>query len=72
MSPLFRDIRLFRIEICMRIAHDYDDSRVPEQLLHRHYVDVFCRHPRIRNLWDTDCRADSYYGFRPGVSSAPM
>jgi len=34
-------------------------------------MDVFFRHPRIRDLWDTDCKADSYYGFRPSVSSVP-
>jgi hypothetical protein len=26
---------------------------------------VFFTHPRIRNLWDHDCKADSYYGFSP-------
>ena len=34
-------------------------------------MDIFFTHPRIRDLWDADCRADSYYGFRPSVSSAP-
>lgn len=27
----------------------------------------FFDHPRIRDLWDLDCRSDSYYGFRPGA-----
>jgi hypothetical protein len=26
---------------------------------------VFFAHPRIRSLWDRDCKADSYYGFSP-------
>lgn len=26
---------------------------------------VFFRHPRIQALWEQDCKADSYYGFRP-------
>jgi hypothetical protein len=26
---------------------------------------VFFDHQRIRALWDKDCKADSYYGFRP-------
>jgi hypothetical protein len=26
---------------------------------------VFFKHPRIRALWEEDCKADSYYGFRP-------
>lgn len=26
---------------------------------------VFFKHPRIQALWDQDCKADSYYGFRP-------
>jgi hypothetical protein len=26
---------------------------------------VFFDHPRIRRLWEEDCKADSYYGFRP-------
>ena len=26
---------------------------------------VFFDHPRIRKLWEQDCKADSYYGFRP-------
>jgi len=29
-------------------------------------MNVFFGNPRIRNLWDSDCKADSYYGFRPG------
>ena len=28
-------------------------------------MDVFFGHPRIRGLWDRDCKADSYYGFHP-------
>ena len=28
-------------------------------------MNVFFRHPRIQALWDQDCKADSYYGFRP-------
>lgn len=26
---------------------------------------VFFKHPRIKELWDRDCKAGSYYGFRP-------
>ena len=26
---------------------------------------VFFDHPRIRHLWEEDCKANSYYGFRP-------
>lgn len=26
---------------------------------------VFFKHPRIQALWQQDCKADSYYGFRP-------
>jgi hypothetical protein len=26
---------------------------------------VFFQHPRIRALWDCDCKDNSYYGFRP-------
>jgi hypothetical protein len=26
---------------------------------------VFFKHPRIQKLWEKDCTADSYYGFRP-------
>ena len=28
-------------------------------------IKVFFKHPRIQDLWDLDCKADSYYGFRP-------
>lgn len=28
-------------------------------------MDVFFKHPRIRGLWDRDCKADFYYGFSP-------
>jgi hypothetical protein len=28
-------------------------------------MEVFFEHPLIRALWDQDCIADSYYGFRP-------
>ncbi len=36
----------------------------------RRGMDVFFHHPRIRNLWDIDCKADSYYGFRPSSTAA--
>ena len=26
---------------------------------------LFFKHPRIQELWEQDCKADSYYGFRP-------
>jgi len=26
---------------------------------------VFFAHPRIRGLWEQDCKSDSYYGFMP-------
>jgi hypothetical protein len=28
-------------------------------------MSVFFGHPGIRDLWDRDCKADSYYGFHP-------
>jgi hypothetical protein len=28
-------------------------------------MNVFFKHPRIQALWEQDCKADSYYGFRP-------
>lgn len=28
-------------------------------------MSVFFAHPRIRDLWERDCKADSYYGFNP-------
>jgi hypothetical protein len=31
----------------------------------RRGMSVYFRHPRIRQLWVSDCRADSYYGFQP-------
>jgi hypothetical protein len=31
----------------------------------RRGMKVFFNHPRIQALWDLDCEADSYYGFRP-------
>jgi hypothetical protein len=30
-------------------------------------MNIFFSNPRIRELWEVDCRADSYYGFRPGT-----
>jgi len=41
----------------------YIDRRVWESW-HRG-MKVFFKHPRIRALWEQDCKADSYYGFRP-------
>ena len=32
-------------------------------------MSVFFGHPRIRDLWDADCKAGSYYGFHPDASS---
>ena len=34
-------------------------------------MNTFFRHARIRDLWDTDCTTDSYYGFHPDASSHP-
>jgi hypothetical protein len=31
-------------------------------------MNVFFEQPRIRALWEQDCKADSYYGFQPSVS----
>ena len=31
----------------------------------RRGMKVFFKHPRIQALWVQDCKADSYYGFRP-------
>jgi hypothetical protein len=36
-----------------------------------HGMNVFFGHPQIRDLWDADCKAGSYYGFHPNASSAP-
>jgi hypothetical protein len=31
----------------------------------RRGMKVFFSHPRVRSLWERDCKADSYYGFTP-------
>jgi hypothetical protein len=41
----------------------YIDQRVWESW--NRGMKVFFKHPRIRELWEEDCKADSYYGFRP-------
>jgi hypothetical protein len=41
----------------------YIDRRVWESWCRG--MEVFFEHPLIRALWDQDCMADSYYGFRP-------
>lgn len=34
-------------------------------------MSVFFKHPPIRALWELDCEAGSYYGFRPPLGTAP-
>ena len=41
----------------------YIDRRVWESW--RRGMKFFFQDPRIRELWEQDCKADSYYGFRP-------
>jgi hypothetical protein len=41
----------------------YIDRRVWESWYRG--MKVFFNHPRIQKLWAQDCKADSYYGFRP-------
>jgi hypothetical protein len=41
----------------------YIDRRVWESWCRG--MKVFFGHPRIKALWEEDCKADSYYGFRP-------
>ena len=41
----------------------YIDRRVWESWCRG--MKVFFGHPRIQALWEEDCKADSYYGFRP-------
>jgi hypothetical protein len=41
----------------------YIDRRVWESWYRG--MKVFFKHPRIKALWEEDCKADSYYGFRP-------
>ena len=41
----------------------YIDRRVWESWYRG--MNVFFKHPRIQALWEQDCKADSYYGFRP-------
>jgi hypothetical protein len=41
----------------------YIDCRVWESWCRG--MGVFFKHPRIQALWEQDCKAESYYGFRP-------
>jgi hypothetical protein len=41
----------------------YIDRRVWESWYRG--MKVFFKHPRIQGLWEQDCKADSYYDFRP-------
>jgi len=41
----------------------YIDRRVWESWYRG--MKLFFKHPRIQALWEQDCKADSYYGFRP-------
>ncbi|MGA3104596.1 MAG: hypothetical protein ABSD53_08965 [Terriglobales bacterium] len=41
----------------------YVDCRVWESWYRG--MEGFFKHPKIHELWDQDCKADSYYGFRP-------
>ena len=41
----------------------YIDQRVWESWYQG--MGVFFRHPRVKELWERDCEAGSYYDFRP-------
>jgi hypothetical protein len=41
----------------------YIDRRVWESWYRG--MKVFFKDPRVKDLWDQDCKANSYYGFRP-------
>jgi hypothetical protein len=67
LSTEERDLLFIYFNLCAEeyffYRAGYIDDRVWESW--DRGMKVFFEHPRIKELWEQDCEADSYYGFQP-------
>jgi len=62
-----RDTAFSYFNLCAEEHFFYTAGYIDHQvwLSWRRGMKDFFDHPRIRRLWDSDCKPDSYYGFTP-------
>jgi len=67
LSDTERDLLFSYFNLCAEEYFFYRAGYVDHHVWKswRRGMRIFFAHPRIRVLWDRDCKADSYYGFQP-------
>ena len=67
LSPEEREHLFSYFNLCAEEYFFYKAGYIDRRVWESWYrgMKVFFKHPRIQGLWEQDCKADSYYGFRP-------
>jgi hypothetical protein len=66
-EPAQRELMFSYFNLCAEEYLFYRAGYIDRHVWNSWYsgMKVFFDHPRIRALWDEDCKANSYYGFQP-------
>lgn len=67
LSPAEKEMLFSYFNLCAEEYFFYEAGYIDRRVWESWYrgMGVFFKHPRIQELWEQDCTADSYYGFRP-------
>jgi len=67
LSDAEREVLFSYFNLCAEEYFFYRAGYIDQNVWNswRRGMKVFFSHPRVRSLWERDCRADSYYGFTP-------
>jgi hypothetical protein len=67
LSPHEREHLFKYFNLCAEEYFFYEVGYIDRHVWESWYrgMGVFFKHSRIQALWEQDCKADSYYGFRP-------
>jgi hypothetical protein len=67
LSPSEREHLFKYFNLCAEEYFFYEVGYIDSHVWESWYrgMGVFFKHPRIQALWEQDCKADSYYRFRP-------
>lgn len=67
LSPEQRDDLFKYFNLCAEEHFFYKAGYIDSDVWGSWYrgMKVFFKHPLVRDLWELDCEADSYYNFRP-------
>jgi hypothetical protein len=67
LSPHEREHLFKYFNLCAEEYFFYEVGYIDRHVWESWYrgMGAFFKHPRIQALWEQDCKADSYYGFRP-------